>query len=86
MTCKASPDSYRVSETTLALRHDFSIEYETVAFDKKGIFYSKKTPKELLNERCIQSGVLLEGRIASAKVRLGIQHKVPLLVDPTQTS
>ncbi|WP_227394353.1 competence protein ComK [Jeotgalibacillus aurantiacus] len=82
MTGSSTLEPYRVTETTLALQYDFSIEHETVAYDQNGVFRSPKSAKDLLNDRCLQAGVLLEGRIASAKVRHGIQHKVPLLVDP----
>ncbi|KIL43098.1 competence protein ComK [Jeotgalibacillus campisalis] len=73
---------YYISSTTLALLPAFDIRYQTVIHDLRGIFYSEKSMKTLLEEACLRCGSRMGGRLDAAKIMLSIRNKIPLIIDP----
>ncbi|MGD7043219.1 competence protein ComK [Jeotgalibacillus proteolyticus] len=73
---------YYISSTTLALLPALDIRYQTVIHDKRGIFYSEKSMKTLLEEACLRCGSRMGGRLDAARCMLSIRNKIPLIIDP----
>ncbi|UAC47885.1 competence protein ComK [Bacillus aquiflavi] len=46
-------ENYLISTSTMGLKEALHPEYETIIYDQKGTYYSKKKAVDLLNEACI---------------------------------
>ncbi|MBM7649304.1 competence protein ComK [Bacillus ectoiniformans] len=72
---------YVVSGTTMALiGEDPCSEYKTKIYDTKGIFYSKKTPLEILDEACMKRFFTYSCQIKVVGKQLGYSRKTPLII------
>ena len=73
---------YRISQSTMAIQRAFHLEYESVIYDRKGTYYSKKPVMTLLEESCLRAGSKMKGRLDAARHTLTIRNKIPLIIDP----
>lgn len=70
-----------IGPTTLALRKVRHPQFQTVIYDREGIYYSTLTPIELLNEACIRlGGSDYEGRIRAIRQLFDYNKKTPLII------
>ena len=72
-------ENYRISESTMALKEALTPEYNVEIHDVDGIFYSTKTPRELLDEACMDRFNTYNGRIEAARKILFYPKKTPLV-------
>lgn len=56
--------------------------YRTMIYDRKGIYYSRKSAKSILKKACINGGATYEGRITHIRQIFGYDRRTPLPVDP----
>ncbi|OCA88905.1 competence protein ComK [Pseudobacillus wudalianchiensis] len=77
-------EDYNVSLNTMALTEKHHPDYNTIIYDRKGIYYSKKTVKKILEEACLQRFCTYDGRIKSMRKRTRYFKKTPLLICPDE--
>lgn len=73
---------YTVSTTSYALGEANHPTFATIIYDLHGIFYSRKTAMQLLNEACILlGGADYRGKIAAIRHNFGYLMKTPLIIN-----
>lgn len=72
---------YLVGTKTMGLREANHPEYATIIYDTRGIYSSRKTSLQLLNEACILiGGADYQGKIKAIQYKFGYSKKTPLII------
>ena len=77
-------EDYNVSLNTMALIEKYHPDYNTIIYDRKGIYYSKKTVKKILEDACLRRFCTYDGRIKSMRMWSNYKKKTPLLICPDE--
>lgn len=65
----------------MGLKEALHPEYETIIYDQKGTYYSKKKEVDLLNEACIlKDGADYSGKVKAIRTVLEYTKKTPLII------
>ncbi|MED4715968.1 competence protein ComK [Bacillus badius] len=73
-------ENYRITTDTMALMEEYHQDYNTIIYDKNGIYCTKQTVRLLLNEACIERISTYEGRIKAIRQRFPYRKKTPLII------
>jgi competence protein ComK len=79
-----SCDSFLLDERALAIKSIFTGDYRSEIFSTHGIYYSKLTPKKLLNKACVNYLSTKKGRMQAATILLGYSRKPPFIISPNE--
>ncbi|MCA1031381.1 competence protein ComK [Bacillus timonensis] len=74
-------DEYEVGTSTKALEFHHHPVYQTKIYDVDGEFFSSKSMLDLIKIGCLEGGADYEGRKKAVKHCLGIQRKIPIVMD-----
>lgn len=77
-------DSYLIDGRALAIKSVFVGEYRSKIYSKYQTYYSKLTPKELLEKACLNHMSSMDGRMKAAKGLLNITMKPPFIIIPNE--
>ncbi|MEB6548879.1 competence protein ComK [Heyndrickxia sporothermodurans] len=77
-------ETYRISHTTMALEAFNHIEYNTKIYDVEGIFYSRQTIHQLLEQACALYCTDYRGRINAVREAFKYDRKTPLVISPEE--
>lgn len=73
--------NYIVGKETMGLREANHPVFATIIQDANGIYYSRKTALQLLNESCLlKGGSDYRGKIVALKHNLKFYYKTPLII------
>lgn len=73
-----NPTDYRICEYTIAFLPYAHPLHQTKILDTRGVFYSEKTCKQLLDDACIRTGASYQGKREAIKRLLHIQRNLPI--------
>ncbi|KIL46704.1 hypothetical protein KP77_28310 [Jeotgalibacillus alimentarius] len=72
---------YEINSSTMAIRCARHLEYQSMIMEPDRTCYSAHTPLKLINQACLDKGSSYSGRLESARHKLCIYNKIPVLVD-----
>ncbi|MEK4027843.1 MULTISPECIES: competence protein ComK [Bacillaceae] len=73
-------ENYKITTNTMALVEEYHQDYNSIVYDKNGIYYTKQTVRSLLNEACIERISTYDGRIKAVRQRFPYRKKTPLVI------
>lgn len=74
-------ENYMICTETAALKEIYHMEYRTIIYDLRGIYYSKKSPIQLLDEACmLKGGADYRGKLRAMRIILDYPKKTPLII------
>lgn len=71
---------YKVTASTMALIEEYHQDYNSIIYDKNGIYYTKQTVRSLLDEACIERISTYDGRIKAIRHHFPYRKKTPLVI------
>ncbi|QQZ10041.1 competence protein ComK [Heyndrickxia vini] len=77
-------ENYMISHTTMALETANHFELNTKIYDVEGIFYTKQTINQLLEQACGLYCTDYRGRIAAVRNAFQYDRKTPLVISPDE--
>ncbi|MFK2826638.1 competence protein ComK [Bacillus sp. B190/17] len=72
--------NYKISTSTMALVEEYHQDYNSIIYDKNGIYCTKQTVRSLLDEACIERISTYDGRIKAVRKRFPYRKKTPLVI------
>jgi competence protein ComK len=73
-----------ISHKTKAITEFHHPELRTKIYDQNGIFYSRKSMRQLLEEACIHYCTSYHGRLAAVRKAFRYSKKTPLIISPEE--
>jgi len=77
-------DSYFINQDTLTLEPVFVNGFQSRIGTMHGVYYSKMSIKDLLEEVCIRYASTFDGRIQAIRKFMDYRHKTPLIIVPEE--
>ncbi|WP_062051691.1 competence protein ComK [Bacillus sp. JCM 19034] len=75
---------YDINQDTIALLPAKRIEYDTIVWERNDSLHVKQPMLSLIKEACLEGGADYEGRRVAVIHKTGIQHKIPIPIQPLQ--
>ncbi|KKB44086.1 competence protein ComK [Bacillus thermotolerans] len=73
-------ENYQISTTTMAIVEEFNEDYNSIIYDRNGVYGSKQTIRKLLNDACIQRISTYDGRIQAIRKLFPYRKKTPIVI------
>ncbi|KAB7706667.1 hypothetical protein F9802_10765 [Bacillus aerolatus] len=73
-------ENYKITANTMALTEEYHQNYNSIIYDRNGVYGTKQTVRSLLDKACMDRISTYDGRITAVRKLFPYRKKTPLVI------